>query len=89
MKEGKNLTVSDELIAEALKHAVYDVDFLKTIIKDITKENREVDTKIQKIKFAIILGNQWFQEFDSRENCSMEIDGVNFSIELKEKMVKI
>jgi len=84
MKNKKPLTVSEELFVQPL--SAYNgveknqIEWLDKQIKDLTKENREIDSKIQKIKFAVLLGNQWFDEFDSRENCEMELNGVSFSI---------
>ena len=44
---------------------------------------------IQKTKFAILLGKQWFDEFDSREDCKLDIDGKTVSFEITEKRIEI
>jgi hypothetical protein len=55
----------------------------------VTDEMRRVRKDIQRTKFAILLGKRWFDEFDSRENCSMEVDGFTCSFELREVTVDI
>lgn len=93
MKNKKSLTVSDNLFIEPL--VTYNsikkdqINWLDKMIKDLTKKNRLIDSKIQRIKFSIILGNQWFDEFDNRDDCQMEIDGVEFGIKLDSKKVEI
>ena len=44
---------------------------------------------IQKTKFAVVLGKKWFQEFSSRENCVLTIDGNTFEFSLGEVKVNI
>jgi hypothetical protein len=93
----KKLTISDELIAEALntfnsvKHVsdANKLSWLDIRIEDVQKCLAILRKDIQRTKFAIVLGKKWFDEFSNRENNSMELNGVVFSISLEEKKVEI
>lgn len=65
------------------------VTFLKDLIDDYRSDLVKVRNGIQATKFAIILGKKWFDEFDSRENNSLEVNGKTFTIGVKEVEVKI
>ena len=43
--------------------------------------------KVQSCKFAVLLSKRWFQEFNSRENCEILINGVKCSFILSEEKV--
>jgi len=45
----------------------------------------DVRFDIQRTKFSIILGKRWFDEFDSRDDSTLEIDGKTFTISVEEK----
>ena len=91
--KGKNLTASDTLIEAALnKYNLIKIDkkeWLDDEIKKLTKLNKIIDHKIQKIKFAIILGNQWFKEFNNWSECTMTINGIDYLIKFKDKKIEI
>ena len=55
---------------------------LKCLLKPIRQE-------IQKTKFAVILGKRWFQEFDSRDQTQLVVEGNTFNFKLDEEKVKI
>jgi hypothetical protein len=60
--------------------------FDKTIV-DKQKEMKEIRQILQQTKFAILLGKKWFDEFSSRENCELTVDGVKCVFDLGEERV--
>jgi hypothetical protein len=44
---------------------------------------------IQETKFAILLGKKWFDEFTSREENTLEVDGYNCSVSVREVKVDL
>lgn len=59
---------------------------------EITKLNaslKDVRSSIQETKFSVILGKKWFDEFKSRDENTLEVDGVKYSFELSEVAVEI
>lgn len=90
---GKKLTPSDTLLSDAIiefkDNGGGSLEWLDTQVEELTKQNKSIDAKIQRSKFGIILGNQWFDEFDSRENCTMELNGVQFGVSLDNKKIDI
>ena len=62
---------------------------VKEKIDELTKKARSLNKNIQMAKFAVLLGNQWFEEFSSREDCNLEVDGVVFKFEVKEVVEQI
>lgn len=90
LKGGKKLTPSESLLVSALNAAKgKDAEWLDAQIKTVTAQNRAVVEKIQRTKFGIILGNQWFDEFTSREDCTLALNGVTFSVSLTNKKIDI
>jgi len=59
-----------------------EVTKLKTKLLDVRFD-------IQRTKFSIILGKRWFDEFESRDDSTLEIDGKTFTIAVEEKKVNI
>jgi hypothetical protein len=45
--------------------------------------------EMQRTKFAIILGKRWFDEFTSREESTLQVDGVDYSIAVREVEVPV
>lgn len=97
MKSGKSLTLSFQMVADAItdyeKHNPSEMspeerkkllDFKKTETQNKLKSTKK---KIQVAKFAILLGKQWFKEFTSREENTIDVDGNKFTIEVKDKQV--
>lgn len=58
-------------------------------IEEKNKELRGIRSETQKTKMAIILGRKWFQEFNSRVDCQLSIDGVNCIFDLGEEKVPV
>ena len=58
-------------------------------IKALTQELRKIRRNIQEAKFAVLLGNQWFEEFTTRENCTLEVEGVTFTFSVNEVIEKV
>jgi hypothetical protein len=58
-------------------------------IKDLQRQMKDLRYLLQSTKFAVILGKKWFDEFNSRENCSLDIDGVKCVLELGEEKVPV
>jgi hypothetical protein len=53
------------------------------------KELKELRGDLQATKFAVILGKKWFDEFKSRDNCELTVDGVKCSFVLGEDKVPV
>lgn len=93
----KKLTASDTLIEAALKSfdtvkasaAATKLAWIDARIEDVQRSLAELRKDVQRTKFAIILGKKWFDEFSNRENSSLELDGVSFTISLTEKRVEV
>lgn len=93
----KKLTTSDQLIAASLNtfenvkslSNTKKLNWIDVRIGDVQKSLGDLRKDIQRTKFAIILGKKWFDEFDSRENNSMELNNITFNISLGEKKVEI
>ena len=94
IKEKKKLTVSEELIyryfSQYNRYVGQIIDPLGYIEQELKNQQlklKKVRSKLQKTKFAIILGNSWFDEFPNREECSMELNGYKVNINLDKKRV--
>jgi hypothetical protein len=48
-----------------------------------------VRKELQETMFSIVLGKKWFDEFSSRENNTLELNGNQFSISLREVRVEL
>lgn len=96
---GKSQTVTGALVKQGLDLFDKKVDptatkqlKLATVNDLIAKTKAElfdVRSYIQTTKFAVILGKKWFDEFDSRDDNSIDVDGVNFTLDLKEVSIAI
>ena len=58
-------------------------------VKELKTQLLDVRFDIQRTKFAIILGKKWFDEFESRDDSTLELDGKTFTIAVEEKKVTI
>lgn len=58
-------------------------------IKDLQKQMKALRYLLQSSKFAVILGKKWFDEFSSRENCELTVDGVKCVFKLEEEKVPV
>jgi hypothetical protein len=67
--------------------------WLECQIEVVKKRQRELRSQVQRSKFSVILGKQWFPEFDSRDNCTLQgqFEGVQAKVSfvLGEATVKI
>ncbi len=101
MTKGKNLTESDKLIQEGLVNYnsaslgkkewkdANKLEWLNENIRQVQKNMIELRKEIQRTKFSIILAKHWFDEFDSRENCTLDVNGITFTVSLDTKKVEI
>ena len=99
LENNKSLTDSEALVAAGLDafHASGVVDqsdtvqlaWLGTKLDTLKKELNIVRRSIQETKFAILLGKQWFDEFDSRDDNTLTVKDKLFTIEVTEKQVDI
>lgn len=94
--KGKPLTATAVLVNEGVKIVeakTKDMDdktklaVLTGLILDHKKQLTAVRSDIQRTKFAIILGKRWFDEFTSREENTLELDGKTFTIAVRETRV--
>jgi len=96
---GKTLTLRENFIKEGLDFynkkipITASVDNKKSLLQDnitiLQHSLIKIRSSIQKTKFAIVLGNKWFDEFSSRENNTMTLEDVVFTISLTEKKIDI
>lgn len=101
VKEGKSLNAAAELIKSGLelfenapltksaKDTKTKVSFVDSLIRDVKRDLNTVRNEIQATKFAIILGKKWFDEFTSREENKLTVDGREFKIGVNEVEVRI
>lgn len=61
---------------------------IESELKKFKIELQKIRTLIQKTKFSIILGKKWFDEFGSREETTLIVDGVTYNFILGEEKVK-
>ena len=93
---GKKLTVTGALVNEGLvlAESAKGSDKVKLAILDdlIQYKNHELFKNrkhIQRTKFAILLASKWFDEFDSREDSVLDVDGKNFTFGVREVTVDL
>lgn len=55
----------------------------EAIVKHAT-QLKQTRAQIQRIKFAVILGKRWFDEFSSREEAQLEYSGMHFTFKLRD-----
>lgn len=77
-------SITAKLSDDKVKLAAIESAVVKT-----KKELITVRSDIQRTKFSIILGKRWFDEFNSRENCNLDVDGKSFTIDVREVKVDI
>ncbi len=96
----KTLTVSQQLVADGLNrveatlhHAsntkASKLSELDMMIRSEKGALAAVRSEIQRTKFAIILAKRWFDEFTSREDNKLTVDGNEFTIGVREVKVDI
>lgn len=100
VEEKKALTPAMELVKSGLELYSGDklskstndkvkVSFVDGLIKGLKYDLARIRSDIQATKFAIILGKKWFDEFDSRENNKLTVEGREYTIGVSEVEVKI
>lgn len=108
LDEGKKLNPADQIMAKCYNDFLsikgqYTVngeldkeEFEKQLLEDLLKidfDLRLLTVKLAKMRFSIIVGQTWFKEFESIENCklSMEFNGqpIECSVELEDTEVAI
>lgn len=65
------------------------IKWIDTQMAGIKDELAAIRSKLQRAKFALILAKRWPEEFKSRSENSLEIDGRLFTIELGKKKIEI
>jgi hypothetical protein len=76
----------------AVKESKKGKDLLKWFedtIKAFQKELKDIRTTLQKVKMSVVLGKAWFDEFTSRDQNTLEVNGNKFVFELGEEKVEI
>ena len=63
--------------------------WFETTIKQKQNELKVIRTRVQETKFATILGKKWFDEFKSRQETKLVLNGIEFEFELDEEEVEI
>lgn len=71
----KALNIPGKFMAQAIASAGRPLvsSVLQTMLATTKKELHDLSKRIQSTKFAILLGNKWFDEFTSRDDCSVNI----------------
>ena len=94
MMTNKKRTPSDELIAAGISHAEHIApihlpplqkiarwaDAIRTCGAQIAK----IRSNIQRAKFSVLLGKSWFEEFPTRADATIVVDGINFTFEVRD-----
>jgi hypothetical protein len=70
------------------------VEWLSNELYDTNDKIKELSGELSQTRFAIIVGQTWFKEFNSIENCSMTLklngnDDFECSVEIKDTTVSI
>ena len=108
MDERKKLNPADQIMARCYNNYLLikadytkngelnKEEFEKRLLEDLLKIDfilRNLSVKLAKMRFSIIVGQTWFKEFESIENCklSMEFNGqpIECSVDLKDTEVAI
>ncbi|MBI4852222.1 MAG: hypothetical protein HY819_10535 [Acidobacteria bacterium] len=93
MKDAKAINPPGMLIKKGLEQyqseaaSLDEQEQLKWLDQNVIKLKSElvkIRNDMQKTKFAIILGKKWFDEFSSRENNTLSLDGVEYTIAVRE-----
>lgn len=103
IKDGKNLSIKEVAMAQAIKeyqNFISDdkitltdkIEFLTNKLNELKSEDKKLSLALSKIKFATIIGQTWFKEFDD-DSSTLEVDylGLKATVtaELKDIEVKI
>ncbi len=96
-QKGKAQTISGATVLagvelyEQISQGISGKQLAKRLIDEIATLNRRLRAlrvSVQQAKFAVLLGNQWFEEFASREDCKLSVEGYDFTFVVKEVEAK-
>jgi hypothetical protein len=94
---GKKLTASEALMSDAIVYLrrfnvppdESPAKFLAMLTDSMRNNSRQlisVRSRIQRSKFAVLLGRQWFEEFQTRADNSLMVDGVQYTFEVDDNV---
>jgi hypothetical protein len=86
VEEGINIHT---VVKDTLKTKEAKSKWFSATIDKMKIEQRAIRSRLQETKFAIILGKKWFDEFKSRAEDTIKVDGQEFKFELGEEQVEI
>lgn len=96
---GKKLTASAALVLAGLNlwgssgvtasASPVKIAWLDDKIVQLKKEQKEITHKVQEIKFSLILGKKWLDDFSSRDENKLVYQGNEFTFDLGEEKVPI
>lgn len=97
LKAPKPLTAREEIVADGIKllESLYDTHpkvekaRIEAEIARVKSELYAIRRYLRETMFSILLAKQWFAEFTSREENSIEVDGDTFLISLKNVRVDL
>jgi len=98
MKENKKLnngdmllkTVYDECVDKLKKMKKKDfIDWLKNRIDNSEMEIKKYSKWFSEIKFDILICNKWFSEFNDKNDCHIEYNGIDVEFLTKESTIEI
>lgn len=95
LQEGKSRTPAEVVMETAISIVDAATDCRKNLTKvnaalaNVQSDLRSVRKDIQKTKFAILLGKQWFSEFSDRSNSTLDVDGRTVTFALREVEIEI
>lgn len=93
LKDDKKLTTSDVLVAAGI--TLYQseknpsLDWFASKIAEFNISLQKTRRQIQETKFAVLLCKRWFDEFNSRDENKLMLDGFEFTVSLTEKKVPL
>lgn len=64
-------------------------NWFSNTIEGKQKELKKIRSELQKTKFGVLLAKKWFDEFNSRENCELTVEGIKCLFDLGEEKVPV
>ena len=96
VEQGKNLTASAALVQKGLsifngqgKAKKIQLSEIDTMIEERQSKLLKLRQEMQRTKFAILLASKWFDEFESRKDCQMTVDGNHFTFGIREVKINV
>ena len=91
--DSKSLTLADTLIKKGIDLATTTTDLsnavLDAITADVTKKKRELELKLAKMVFSLILSKGWFPDKKGFDDNVVELPDTSCTFELKEVEIKL